>query len=109
MASISKRRYWVNPQTGKEVLRETPGAVQRESRFFRIRYTNAAGKLVSVRGFVDLCATRHLAAQLQTEASRASADDDVILSQVVAAWPFLSEAARIAIAKLAVGTANAQR
>lgn len=70
MASIQKRRYWVDKKTGKEVPANTPGAEQRESRFWRIRYRDAAGKPKSARGYVDLRATRQLAARLEAAAAQ---------------------------------------
>jgi integrase len=70
MASITKRKYWADPNTGKPVPRGTPGAVLRESPYYRIRYLGAGGRLISAKGYTDLRSTQQLAARLQAAAAR---------------------------------------
>jgi len=70
VASISKRRYWADPKTGREVPAGTPGAERKESRFWRIRYRDSAGRTQSAKGYVDLRATRQLAARLEAAAAQ---------------------------------------
>ena len=64
MASILKRKYWVDA-SGKPVRKGTPGATERESRRWSILYTNAHGRTQRKAGYVDKRATEQLAARLE--------------------------------------------
>ncbi|HVT81948.1 MAG TPA: tyrosine-type recombinase/integrase, partial [Phycisphaerae bacterium] len=70
MASITRRSYWVDPATGKEVSRGTPGAVRRQAKRWRIRFRAPSGKVISRVGYTDKRATEQLAAKLEAAAAR---------------------------------------
>lgn len=64
MATVFKRTYWVDA-TGKKVAKETPGAIERTSRFYSIRYSDTRGRPQACRGYADQRASNQLAARLE--------------------------------------------
>jgi hypothetical protein len=67
MASVEKRRYYVDPTTGCECSKNVPGAQVREASCYRIRY-RSGGKLRSVKGTRDFRESQKMAAALEAKA-----------------------------------------
>src|SRR5262245_61305447 len=70
MAEVFRPAYYVNPATGKRVAKSFPGAVQRKSRTYWIRYYTPDGARHKVKGYRDKKASENRAAELERRGIR---------------------------------------
>jgi integrase len=73
VAQILKGRYYVDPATGKRVKKSFPGARQRKSTVWWIRYYTPDGRRLWAKGFKDRKATEALAVELERRGQREAA------------------------------------